>query len=96
MLVCGLTRISRLAHHLLRVSLLCFLLSDLIFMFFDADSALKVARLLGRNWPLVLLIVMIGALFWPTDSPPEELDEDAAAKNHRPRPNGHQPHETYH
>jgi hypothetical protein len=61
-----------------------------------ATSALKVARLLGRNWPLVLLLVTIGALFWPTESPPEELDENAAAKDHRPRPNGHQPHETYH
>ena len=41
-----------------------------------ATSALSVARLLGRNFPLVLLLVMIGALFWPTK---EELpvDEDA-------------------
>jgi hypothetical protein len=30
-----------------------------------ATSALKVAQLLGRNFPLVLLLVMIGALFWP-------------------------------
>jgi hypothetical protein len=32
-----------------------------------ATSLLKVARVLGRNFPLVLLLVMIGALFWPTD-----------------------------
>jgi hypothetical protein len=32
-----------------------------------AAGALSAARLLGRNWPLVLLLVMIGALFWPTD-----------------------------
>ena len=30
-----------------------------------ATSALSVARLLGRNFPLVLLLLMIGALFWP-------------------------------
>ena len=35
-------------------------------------SALKLARTLGRNFPLVLLLVMIGALFWPTG---EEADE---------------------
>jgi hypothetical protein len=42
-----------------------------------------VARLLGRNFPLVLLLVMIGALFWPTEegSAPD-ADTDA------PRPNG--------
>jgi hypothetical protein len=28
-------------------------------------SALSIARVLGRNFPLVLLLVMIGALFWP-------------------------------
>lgn len=42
-----------------------------------ATSALKVARLLGRNFPLVLLLVMIGALFWPADetgSPDDEAD----------------------
>jgi len=42
-----------------------------------ATSALSVARLLGRNFPLVLLLVMIGALFWPTQervSPEEEAD----------------------
>ena len=48
-----------------------------------ATSALSVARLLGRNFPLVLLLVMIGALFWPTNEGlPEE--EDATAR----RPNG--------
>jgi len=42
-----------------------------------ATSALSVARLLGRNFPLVLLLVMIGALFWPTKgsgSPEEDAD----------------------
>ena len=31
-----------------------------------AAGALSAARLLARNLPLVLLLVMIGALFWPT------------------------------
>jgi hypothetical protein len=46
-----------------------------------------VARLLGRNFPLVLLLVMIGALFWPTEetSPP---DGDVDAR----RPNGADDH----
>jgi hypothetical protein len=30
-------------------------------------SALSIARVLGRNFPLVLLLVMIGALFWPNE-----------------------------
>ena len=30
-----------------------------------ATSALSAARVLGRNVPLVLLLAMIGALFWP-------------------------------
>ena len=47
-----------------------------------ATSALSVARLLGRNFPLVL--VMIGALFWPTkEGVPVEADEDMTR-----RPNG--------
>ena len=31
-------------------------------------TVLKVARVLGRNYPLVLLLVMIGALFYPPGS----------------------------
>ncbi len=34
-----------------------------------ATSALKVAQLLGRNFPLVLLLVLICGLFWPTREP---------------------------
>lgn len=49
-----------------------------------ASSALSVARVLGRNFPLVLFVVMIGALFWPTkDADPIEVDADLAL-----RPNG--------
>jgi len=57
-----------------------------------ATSALKVARLLGRNFPLVLLLVMIGALFWPSES---EFEEPEAEERNR-RPNGFQAAETYH
>ena len=40
-------------------------------------SALSIARVLGRNFPLVLLLVMIGALFWPGEeagSSDEQVD----------------------
>jgi hypothetical protein len=59
------------------------LLGALLSMPGGASSTLNVARLLGRNLPLVLLLLMIGALFWPTDetgSP--DVDVDTA------RPNG--------
>jgi hypothetical protein len=47
-------------------------------------SALSIARVLGRNFPLVLLLVMIGALFWPSeDAQPSEQEADAIRK-----PNG--------
>jgi hypothetical protein len=42
------------------------LLSGLFAVPGGAASAMKVARVLGRNFPLVLLLVLIGALFWPT------------------------------
>jgi hypothetical protein len=41
-----------------------------------ATSALKVAGILGRNFPLVLLLVMIFALFWPTDQAADEAAPD--------------------
>ncbi len=41
-----------------------------------ATSALAVARLLVRHFPLVLLVVIIGALFWPSA---EEDDSTAAS-----------------
>jgi hypothetical protein len=52
-------------------------------------SALKLFRILARNFPLVLLLVMIGALFWPTSQ------SDAVAEPKR-RPNGPSPADTYH
>lgn len=58
-----------------------------------ATSAFRVARLLGRNLPLVLLLVMIGALFWPAADPEgEEIQIDAAGG----RVNGLQPSDVYH
>ena len=46
-------------------------------------TALGGIRLLARNFPLVLLLVMIGALFWPT-RPEEDLQET----DQRLKPNG--------
>jgi hypothetical protein len=45
-----------------------------------ATTLLPVLRLLARNLPLVLLLVMIGALFWPTEAQPQppELEEPEA------------------
>jgi hypothetical protein len=60
------------------------LLGALFTMPGGASSALKVAQVLGRNFPLVLLLVVIGALFWPS-----EEGEDTATV--RPRPNGFEP-----
>jgi hypothetical protein len=42
------------------------LLGALVTMPGGAAGALSAARLLGRNWPLVLLLVLVGGLFWPT------------------------------
>jgi len=50
-----------------------------------ASAALGTARLLGRNYPLVLLLVLIGALFWPTGEPrhPDDHADEGTRK-----PNG--------
>lgn len=51
-------------------------------------SVLSIARVLGRNFPLVLLLVMIGALFWPSeDAQPSEQEADTIRK-----PNGADDH----
>jgi hypothetical protein len=60
------------------------LLGALFTMPGGATTALKVAQTLGRNFPLVLLLVLTGALFWPS----EEGDETESI---RPRPNGFEP-----
>jgi putative Ca2+/H+ antiporter (TMEM165/GDT1 family) len=57
------------------------LLGDLMTVPGGAAGALSVARLLGRNWPLVLLLVLIGAMSWPTE---ESAGEDGVGR----KPNG--------
>ena len=37
-----------------------------------ATTAVKVAHILGRNYSLVLLMALIGVLFWPTPRDDEE------------------------
>ena len=50
-----------------------------------AAGAFKIARVLGRNFPLVLLLVMIGVLFWPTDRQDSEVgDAQATPEGFRP------------
>ena len=53
-----------------------------------ATSLLPVLRLLARNLPLVLLLVMIGALLWPTGTQSQQSGElqepDADANVGRP------------
>ena len=58
------------------------LLGTLMTMPGGAAGALRAARLLGRNLPLVVLLVMIGALFWPTE---DAADEDVVVER---KPNG--------
>ena len=66
------------------------LLGTLLTLPGGASSAVKVAGVLDRNFPLVLLLVMIGALFWPT-----RTDGEAVAETAEPQPNGHH-QDTYH
>jgi len=67
-----------------------------------AAGAFKVARVLGRNFPLVLLLVMIGALFWPTEDQDAKVSaegaEDSPAEHPsaEARPNGFRPADTFH
>jgi hypothetical protein len=53
-------------------------------------TALKVAQLLGRNYPLVLLTALIGLLFWPTSRDNEETTRRADVETTIPafKPNG--------
>ncbi len=60
------------------------LLGALFTMPGGASSALKVAQVLGRNFPLVLLLILTGALFWPSG-------EGEDTETVRPRPNGLEP-----
>jgi hypothetical protein len=49
-------------------------------------TALSATRVMGRNWPIAMLLVLIGGLFWPTRS---TVHEDELAG--RLRPNGSDP-----
>jgi hypothetical protein len=42
-------------------------------------SALSIVRFLGRNFALVVLLVGIGMLVWPTNATTEGVRPDAAA-----------------
>jgi hypothetical protein len=69
------------------------LLSALLASPMGPTSALGIARLLGRNLPLVLLLVVAGFLLWPREPAAEgetELaeGEPAADKPPAPKPNG--------
>jgi len=55
-----------------------------------ASAALGTARLLGRNYPLVLLLVLIGALFWPTGEH-RHLDDHADEGTGKPNGSDHMP-----
>lgn len=63
------------------------LLGALFTMPGGAASALKVVQVLGRNFSLVLLLVTIGALFWPSS----EEGADVETTPQRPRPDGFDP-----
>jgi hypothetical protein len=63
------------------------LLGALMTMPGGATGALSAARLLGRNWPLVLLLVAIGGLFWPT----ADAAADGDAANAKPNGSDHMP-----
>ena len=43
-------------------------------------TALKAAGIVGRNWPLALLLVMIGVLFWPPEGDGAIADRSEPAR----------------
>ena len=66
------------------------LLGALMTMPGGAAGALGAARVVGRNWSLVLLLAMIGVLFWPTNESGPLSDEADRARN-PDGSDGHQP-----
>ena len=55
------------------------------------SSVMSLARVLGRNLPLVLMLVAMGVLFWPKSTEETMAEEDAADDPIHPeslRPNG--------
>jgi hypothetical protein len=56
-----------------------------------SSSVMSLARVLGRNLPLVLMLVALGVLFWPKSAEETMADEDAGDDAVDPnilRPNG--------
>ena len=53
-------------------------------------ASFSAIKLLGRNLPLVVLLVLIGALFWPQDATDDASTADAADAL-PPWPNGAHP-----
>ncbi|HWB46235.1 MAG TPA: hypothetical protein VG900_12400 [Hyphomicrobiaceae bacterium] len=56
-----------------------------------ASSALSLAKLLGRNLPLVILLLLIGALLWPSgpgETAGEEAEAEVPAAQPAHKPNG--------
>ena len=51
-------------------------------------ASLKAIKVLGRNLPLVVLLVLVGMLFWPRSAQEAALSEEEAVS---PRPNGAHP-----
>jgi Na+/melibiose symporter-like transporter len=52
-------------------------------------TALSAARVIGRNWPMAVLLLLICGLFWPTRS--EAVDENENGLIVPRRPNGADP-----
>jgi hypothetical protein len=65
------------------------LLGALMTMPGGAAGALSAVRLLARNLPLVVLLVLIGALFWPTKEGEPLLEDELDAVR---KPNGSDDH----
>lgn len=51
-------------------------------------TVLSTARVIGRNWPMAVLLVLIGGLFWPTRSTADDGDDELTVQL---RPNGPDP-----
>jgi hypothetical protein len=51
-------------------------------------TVLSTARVIGRSWPMAVLLVLIGGLFWPTRSTADDGDDELTVQL---RPNGPDP-----
>jgi hypothetical protein len=71
------------------------LLSALLASPMGPTSALGIARLLGRNLPLVLLLVIAGFLLWPHEPAAEGEAESTERKPPANKPTGPRPNGAY-